>query len=413
MEQLEFQDFFSEGKGYQSVSELTREIKQVLESRFDYVLLQGEISNFKHHSSGHMYFSLKDELAQISCVMWRSRNDMLFFTPQDGMKVTVQARVVVYEKRGNYQLDVWDMQPAGVGELQLAFDRLKNRLREEGLFAVEHKQPIPPFPQRIGLVTSPTGAAIQDLLQVLRRRNPAVEVILHPARVQGEGAAFEIAEAIDNFNEYGAVDVLIVGRGGGSLEDLWPFNEEMVARAIYRSKIPVISAVGHEVDFTISDFVADLRAPTPSAAAELAVPVREELQMLLSDWLNQMTQTFLQRLQQQRNKIEAIRNSYAFGQPVDLIHQHMQRLDELRKHLDIRMTHQMQRSRESLSALTQRLSLLEHESVLRRGYSLCYRLDDGTLVSDAANLQVDDGVRLEFYRGKAVAKVREIIGKSG
>ncbi|MFQ5772424.1 MAG: exodeoxyribonuclease VII large subunit, partial [bacterium] len=292
MTQLSFEDLFVEEKHY-SVSELTRQIKFLLESSFPEIWVQGEISNFTHHSSGHMYFSLKDENAQISCVMWRSRNQHLFFTPQDGMKVILDARITVYEKRGAYQLDVLQMQPAGVGELQLAFEQLKNRLREEGLFSEEFKKPIPLYPERIGIVTSPTGAAVQDLISVLQRRFPGIEIIINAARVQGEGAATEIARAIDDFNDYGKVDVLIVGRGGGSLEDLWAFNEEVVARAVFRSKIPIISAVGHEVDFTICDFVADLRAPTPSAAAELAVRHRDELHAFLKTNLETTTNLIL------------------------------------------------------------------------------------------------------------------------
>ncbi len=408
MSQLSFVDFTPEPVKYQSVSELTRKVKICLEDEFNEVFILGEISNFKHHSSGHMYFSLKDDYAQISCVLWRSRNERLFFTPQNGMKVTVFARIAVYEKRGNYQLDVFDMQPAGIGELQQAFENLKIRLRDEGLFGVEHKKAMPPFPQRIGLVTSPTGAAIQDLMNVLQRRNPAVELILSPVRVQGEGAAFEIAQAIDDFNEYKNVDLLIVGRGGGSLEDLWPFNEEMVARAVYRSEIPIISAVGHEIDFTICDFVADLRAPTPSAAAELAVPVRDDLKSMLTNVSEGMSRLLLQRISNQREKISTIQSSYAFRHPADMVHQNMQRLDELRKHLNIQITHKMDRNCEALDALSQRLALLEHESVLRRGYSLCFRLDDEKLISDAVDLHVDDYVRLEFYRGKAAAKVRDI-----
>jgi len=260
-----------------SVAEITREIKVLLETTIPVIWVEGEISNLKFHSSGHLYFSLKDKDSQIGGVMWRSRNASLFFTPQDGIKVLAMGKVTVYEKRGYYQFDVIKMQPAGIGELQLAFEQLKNRLQEEGLFDEEIKKPLPQYPEKIGIVTSPTGAAIQDLLNILNRRSPGIEISLKPVKVQGEGAAPEIATAIDEFNEYGKVDVLIIGRGGGSLEDLWAFNEEVVARAIFRSNIPVISAVGHEIDFSISDFVADLRAPTHSAAAELAVLDRAEL----------------------------------------------------------------------------------------------------------------------------------------
>ncbi|MBI4546997.1 MAG: exodeoxyribonuclease VII large subunit, partial [Ignavibacteriae bacterium] len=237
-----------------TVSELTRRIKSVLETGFLDVSVQGEISNCKLHSSGHLYFTLKDESSQLQAVMWRGRVMNLFFTPQDGMKVIARGNITVYEVRGIYQIDVLQLQPLGTGELQLAFERLKQKLAAEGLFAPEHKKPLPGYPARIGIVTSPTGAAIQDILSIISRRNPAVEVILYPVRVQGSGAAEEIATAIRDFDRYGEIDVMIVGRGGGSLEDLWAFNEEIVARAIYDSKIPIISAVGHEIDFTIADF---------------------------------------------------------------------------------------------------------------------------------------------------------------
>jgi len=408
MTQLNFRDFRPAETSYQTVSELTRRIKVFLEGQFDDILIVGEISNFTHHGSGHMYFSLKDESAQIACVMWRSRNAGLFFTPQDGMRVTIHGRVSVYEKRGNYQLNVLDMQPAGVGELQMAFERLKRRLHEEGLFDDARKKPLPAFPQRIGIVTSPTGAAIQDLLNVLRRRNPAVEIILNPARVQGDGAAQEIAQAIDDFNELQQVDLLIVGRGGGSLEDLWPFNEEVVARAVYRSEIPIISAVGHEVDYTICDFVADLRAPTPSAAAELAVPVNDDLKQMLMSGLADMRSALLDRIAALQEKINAIRTSYAFGQPADLIYQSMQRVDDMRRSLDTALQHRLSLTHEKLSGLSQRLTLLEHTNVLKRGYSLCFHVATDRLVREAGEFTPGDAVRVKLYRGEIRGSVDEV-----
>src|SRR5271169_6490493 len=260
---------FSKSQNIFSVTDLTRKIKGTLEEGFSGIAVQGELSNFKRHSSGHLYFTLKDEHTQIQCVMWRSRVPTLSVSPQDGMKMIARGNVTVYEVRGNYQLDVSSLQLLGAGELQIAFERLKQKLSTEGLFDQDHKKPLPQFPQRIGVVTSPTGAAIRDIINVVNRRFPSTELILYPVRVQGIGAAEEIASAIDDFNAFGEVGVILIGRGGGSLEDLWAFNEEIVARSIYRSSIPVVSAVGHEIDFTIADFVADLRAPTPSAAAEL------------------------------------------------------------------------------------------------------------------------------------------------
>lgn len=248
-----------------TVSELTREARMLLESAFPAVWVEGEISNFSIHSSGHMYFSLKDENAVLNCAMFRSENQQLKFGPKDGMQVLCFGRISIYDKQGRYQLYVQTMEPKGLGALQLAFQQLKERLQKEGLFDAAHKKPIPFLPQRIGIVTSPTGAAIRDILNISTRRFQNIHIIINPVRVQGEGAAIEIANAIKEFNEYAKLDVIIVARGGGSLEDLWSFNEEIVARAIYDSKIPVISAIGHEVDFTIADFVADFRAPTPSA----------------------------------------------------------------------------------------------------------------------------------------------------
>jgi exodeoxyribonuclease VII large subunit len=264
-----------------TVSELTYEIKKhiELEPRFQDVWLQGEISNYKVHTSGHVYFTLKDENASIKAALWKSRADIYLknFRFKDGDKVLVHGKVEVYEPSGEYKIIVDFIEPLGIGELQMKFEMLKQKLAAEGLFDRKYKKPIPEYPSRIGIVTSPTGAAIRDMINIISRRFPAVEIILYPVRVQGEGAAEEIAQAIYDFNRYGGVDVIIVGRGGGSVEDLWAFNEEIVARAIFASRIPIISAVGHEIDYSISDFVADLRAPTPSAAAELVVKNRDDV----------------------------------------------------------------------------------------------------------------------------------------
>ncbi len=410
MTQLSFEDFLVEEK-YLTVTDLTKEIRYLLESSFRDIWVEGEISNFNHHSSGHMYFSLKDENAQISCAMWRRRNQELFFTPRDGMKVFVNARVTVYEKRGNYQLDILQIKPAGLGELQLAFEQLKNRLHDEGLFSEEYKKRIPLFPERIGIITSPTGAAIRDLVTVLRRRFPAIRIILNPVRVQGDGAALEIAQAIDEFNEYGQNDVLIVGRGGGSLEDLWAFNEESVARAVFRSKIPVVSAIGHEVDFSICDFVADLRAPTPSAAAELVVQNRDEMAARLSQTLEFMSGTILDRISYQREKIENIKTGYAFRQPGDMVVQYHQRLDEMNRNLKNSMNHRIDLSKEWLNGLSKRLGLLEHNNVLKRGYSLTFRRSDGKLIANADELKKKDEIEVKFYQGKVVGTVDEVVNQ--
>ena len=269
-----------------TVSEITAAVRGVLEDVFDAVWIEGEISNLRVPASGHNYFILKDGKAQIKCVMFRNYRSGLKFAPEDGDQVLLFGRVSVYEARGEYQVIVETMEPRGLGALQKAFEQLKEKLDKEGLFKDEKKKPIPEFPWKVGIITSETGAAVRDILNIMQRRNPKVSVLLYPVKVQGDGAAEEIAEAIETMNQRKDVEVLIVGRGGGSIEDLWAFNEEVVARAIYKSKIPVISAVGHEIDFTIADFVADLRAPTPSAAAELAVPVLEDTARQIIDFIS-------------------------------------------------------------------------------------------------------------------------------
>ena len=391
-----------------SVSELNHEIKTLLETTIPVVWIEGEISNLKFHSSGHLYFSLKDKESQISAVMWRSRNAGLFFTPQDGMKVLALGKVSVYHKRGYYQFDVIKLQPAGIGELQQAFEQLKQRLQEEGLFDDEYKKQIPEYPEKIGIVTSPTGAAIQDLLNILNRRFPGIKIILNPVKVQGEGAAQEIAAAIDEFNEYGKVDLLIVGRGGGSLEDLWAFNEEVVARSIFRSQIPVISAVGHEIDYTISDFVADMRAPTPSAAAELAAFDRIELLNRLSSYKKSMSDIYLGRIQYERDRLRAIATSYFFMRTPDIIKENRQRLDELVHTMLLTRQHQISLFSRQIKGLTQRLQSLAPDSIMKRGYSICSRASDGEIVKDAQILKKKEQIKVQFYKGKISGIVEEI-----
>jgi exodeoxyribonuclease VII large subunit len=387
-----------------SVSELTRKIKVVLESGFQDVSVQGEISNFKRHSSGHVYFTLKDEGAQLSAVMWRGRASSLFFTPQDGMKVIARGNITVYEIRGQYQIDVVQLQPLGIGELQLAFEQLKRKLAKEGLFDDDHKVPLPEYPERIGIVTSPTGAAIKDMVNIISRRFPAVELILYPVSVQGSAAAEEIAQAIRDFNEWGSVDVLIVGRGGGSLEDLWAFNEEIVARAIYESEIPIISAVGHEIDFTIADFVADLRAPTPSAAAELVVKSRFELFDIVRNFHYTMQQRMQELLSTKRDTIRYLVSSYAFNMPHDAIRQFSQRVDELHRALNRIIGHQVTLSSNNLQSLQKRIQSLHPNTVLKRGYTIIQK--NGSIIGSASKLQSDDDVQIKFHDGKVPAKIK-------
>ncbi len=387
-----------------TVSEVTRQIKLSLETSFSSVVVVGEISNFKQHSSGHVYFALKDESAQLAAVLWRSRTAFLAFTPQDGMKVIVTGRITLYELRGIYQLEVWSLRPAGLGELQVAFEKLKRKLEAEGLFEAGRKRPLPRFPLRIGVVTSRTGAAFQDILNILRRRFPAVEVILRPALVQGSGAADDVAQAIEDLNEAGECDVLIVGRGGGSIEDLWAFNEERVARAISSSRVPVVSAVGHETDFTIADFVADLRAPTPSAAAELVVPDKKTVLASIRDYwytLHQQVTTLVD--DRQRHVLHLVR-SHAFNRPVDLLHQASQRTDELDRRLSRAISHHLQLLESYAQALHHRISALNPRLILRRGYAMIHKGE--TVIGSASLLRANDEIKVEFHDGLVPSKVK-------
>lgn len=395
-------------RGPYTVSEITRRIKGLLETSLPTVWVQGEISNFTWHSSGHLYFTLKDEYSQLRCVMWRERSQRLFFTPQNGMKVLAQGDITVYERAGQYQLTVRQLQPAGIGELELAFEQLKERLRAEGLFDEKHKRSLPEFPQTIGVVTSPTGAAIRDIAQIIGRRAPWVQVILRPTLVQGEGAAADIAQAIDEFNQYGKVDLLIVGRGGGSLEELWAFNEEMVARAIYRSRIPVISAVGHEVDFTIADFVADRRAPTPSAAAELAVRDRAELQKLVRLLQQQAADGVLRKIKDAQTKVHALVSSYAIRRFEDSLEQQLQRVDELSGALIRGLDHIVVGKIGSFREVAGKLDVLSPLSAFQRGFCICQRLPEMTVVKESTALRVADMVKLRFKTGSAFCEVESV-----
>jgi len=380
-----------------TVSDLTRKIKQILESGFPSIAVQGEISNFKHHSSGHLYFTLKDESAQLPCVMWRSRTSGLSFAPEDGMKVIAGGRLTVYEVRGSYQLDVQSIRPLGAGELQAAFEKLKQKLQAEGLFERDRKRVLPGYPRRIGVVTSPTGAVLQDMKNVLRGRYPGIELVLVPVRVQGAGAAAEIAAALDDFSRFGETDLVIVARGGGSLEDLWPFNEEIVARAIARCRVPVVSAVGHETDFTIADFVADVRAATPSAAAAMVVPDRRELLENIADSWYRMKQAVLDIVSNQRERIHNLLNSYAFNRPVDLLRQHSQHVDELLRALLRVAGHSLELTTARHSSMEQRLRALDPHLALKRGYAIVRK--KGSIVSSVRQTRARDAIDVEFLDG--------------
>ncbi len=389
-----------------TVSELTYQIKKFLEPNFTDVWLQGEISNYKIHTSGHIYFTLKDENASISAVIWKSKADYLVknYVYKDGDKVLVHGKIEIYEPRGEYKIVVDFIEPLGIGELQIKFEMLKQKLAAEGLFDRRFKKRIPEYPNRIGIVTSPTGAAIRDMINIISRRFPAVEIILYPVKVQGDGAAEEIATAIRDFNLYGQVDVIIVGRGGGSIEDLWAFNEEIVARAIFESKIPIISAVGHEIDYSISDFVADLRAPTPSAAAELVVKNREDvLENIRNIWYT-IHQLVIDKIRNSKREIEHLVKSYAFNRPIDWLRQYTMRIDELTRALDIAMSHRFEIIKHNFEQWLKRFESVNPELALKRGYAIVYK--NGKIIHSKEDLKLDDEFKIKLSDGiiKGVVK---------
>ncbi|MFA6078414.1 MAG: exodeoxyribonuclease VII large subunit [Candidatus Omnitrophota bacterium] len=392
-----------------SVSELTRYIRVILEDSFPSIWLEGEISNFILHSSGHMYFSLRDANAVIKCAMFKRSNGKLKFMPKDGMKVICFGSVSVYEARGDYQMIALEMEPKGIGALQLQFQQLKERLFKEGLFDESHKVPIPYLPTRIGIVTSPTGAAIRDILNIARRRFSNVEIIINPVKVQGEDAKDEIAAAIRQFNSLDNIDVMIVTRGGGSLEDLWAFNEEVVARAIYESHIPIISAVGHEIDYTISDFVADFRAPTPSAAAELVIPRKEDLENLIRAASTRLGRALTVTINTLTERLAALKESYVLRQPLNLITQYEQRIDSLDKDLAIRIDHIVKMKGENFNFLTGKLETLSPLAILNRGYSITTKLPGRGIIKDAGLLNKGDRIRTKLGKGEIISSVEEII----
>ncbi|MET3684315.1 exodeoxyribonuclease VII large subunit [Alkalibacillus flavidus] len=342
---------------YLTVTALTKYIKKKfdIDRHLRQVLVQGEISNFKHHSRGHMYFTVKDDQARISAVMFASHNQSLTFKPEDGMKVLLQGDISVYERSGQYQLYVHKMEPDGLGALYKAYEQLKEKLSAEGLFDDEHKKTIPQYPNKIGVITSQTGAAVRDILTTINRRYPQARRIVFPVSVQGEQAGQSVANPIHAANEIGDFDTLIVGRGGGSIEELWAFNEEVVARAIDASRIPVISAVGHETDFTISDFVADLRAPTPTAAAELAVPSQDQLFQHLKVTHQRFQQLMTYKINGQRDRLDRLKNAYAFKYPVHLTQQKEQDLDKAINQLNRNMKQLVYNQTQQLAKQQERL----------------------------------------------------------
>ncbi len=386
-----------------SVIEITRKIKILLEENFASLTVRGEISNLTKHSSGHIYFTLKDEQAQIKCVIWRSVVSSLLVDIREGIKVLVRGKASLYEKGGYYQITVAQVQPEGYGELQLALERLKRKLFGEGLFDPAHKQPLPPYPASVGVITSSTGAAIRDIISVARRRQPGISLILAPVRVQGDGAAEEIARAIRDFAEYQRVDVIILGRGGGSIEDLWVFNEEAVARAIYDSPIPIVSAVGHEIDFTIADLVADVRAATPSAAAELVVPSAEEMMQYLENIRYTLIQHVRQKIEYGRMALRQLQSRYAFRQPESVVAQYRQQTDDFERRLTQTAGHLFQLHSQHIEHLRKRLEILNPANTLNRGYAIIRQND--SVISSARDIQTRRAATIQFADGRAEVTV--------
>ena len=437
---------------YYSITALNRAIKNMFDSKpeLNNVFIKGEISNFKHHTRGHLYFTLKDENSRIAAVMFAGPATKLKFEPEDGMKVLVAGRVTVYEQTGGYQIYVEQMDLDGIGNLYLEYEKLKKQLEQEGLFSIEHKRPIPKYPKRIGIITAPTGAAIRDILSTIKRRYPICETILFPALVQGTGAKESIVEQLNRAQDFD-LDVIICGRGGGSIEDLWAFNEEIAARAIYNSKIPVISAVGHEIDFTIADFVADLRAPTPTGAAEMAVPNLVDLKTLIEQYKIRMNENIKGIINYNTKRLDSIRESYILKNPLALyevkeqkldtyfdrlngymstmLNDYKNRLDNIKSSYVLKnplATYEVKRERinnlESIlnkiiisqidvnkhkyEVMINKLELLNPLNILSKGYSLV--TVDGVVVKDTNELKIEDTINIRMHKGNVKAIVKEI-----
>jgi exodeoxyribonuclease VII large subunit len=394
-----------------------KEINNYIKSIFDHddilsnVFIKGEISNYKLHSSGHAYFTLKDNDSKMKCVMFKGSASKLKFMPEDGMAVVVQGYLSVYERDGQYQLYAEDMIPEGVGALYKAYEQLKTKLFGLGYFDEVNKKPLPYLPKTVGIVTSGTGAAVRDIISIIRRRNPLVNIILYPVQVQGEVASKEIVQGIEFFNQKQNVDVIIVGRGGGSIEELWAFNEEVTAHAIFNSVIPIVSAVGHETDFTIADFVADLRAATPSAAAELVVPDKHALVSRLNQSLYMLNHYMNKYLQEKRYKIEYISKGNAFRQIEQKIHSLMQTVDICNKSMNYSILQILNSNKTRLITNIEKLDILNPASVLLRGYSSTSR--SGKIITSIKQLSIGEKIEVEFKDGSVSAEINNIIINKG
>ncbi len=393
-----------------TISEITSKIKLILEGNLHNIWVMGEVSNLVIPSSGHVYLTLKDNYSQIKIVIFRNKASLLRFKLQDGLTIIAHGEISVYEKRGEYQLIADHLEPAGYGELYLAFEQLKERLRIEGLFDEAYKKPLPMLPERIGIITSPTGAAICDMLNIITRRFPNIEILIHPVMVQGEMAPADIANAISQMNRLPDIllpDVLIVGRGGGSIEDLWAFNDERVARAIFNSNIPIISAVGHECDFTIADFVADLRAPTPSAAAELVVKNKRELVERVEVLSIRLRHTIQKNLDLIDYRLKRLQESPALLRADYAVLQYQQRVDELTITLSRALSNLIKLAIARLETLIGKLHTLSPTAILSRGYSITFKLPEETIISDANQVKKKDRVRIRLHQGEVMAEVSD------
>jgi exodeoxyribonuclease VII large subunit len=439
------------GRRAWTVSELTVKIRDLLAKNFTDITVQGEISNCREAQSGHIYFTLKDDRAQVRCVFFKQQQRGIKFRPEDGLQMTVRGSLSVYETRGEYQIYVEHLEPIGLGALQLAFEQLKKRLEAEGLFDAARKKPLPMLPSRIGIITSPRGAAVRDVVRILTRRFPNVHLTVYPVRVQGQGSAQEIVKALKFFNVKKIVDVLVLGRGGGSMEDLWAFNEEIVARAIFASEIPVISGVGHETDFTIADFVADVRASTPSAAAELVVQTRREFDKHIADLRETLAGLIRYRLLEFSRRVHELSARRGFRRPLDLLRQQRQRADEMTSRLALGLRARLEQSRKRFTAAHLRIAsfdfrmkiaafrlrlekrtaelgvrierLLRNKRdrleklalqlqersplrVLERGYAIATDAA-GNLLRDAAQVQLGDSISIQLHRGRLTSEVKK------
>lgn len=391
-------DIFDQKKPVLTVSQLTSMVKGILEENFVLLWVEGEVSNLRTPSSGHIYFTLKDENSQIKVVMFRGRGSFLKFRLEDGLHIILRGNITVYETRGEYQILADYVEPVGAGALQLAFEQMKERLAKEGLFDKNRKRPIPPVPKKVGIITSPTGAAIRDMLHIMDRRFANLHIMIYPVRVQGVEAPPEIIQAIREMNTIEDLDVIIVGRGGGSIEDLWAFNDEGVARAIYNSRVPVISAVGHETDFTIADFVADLRAPTPSAAAELVVQNKADIEEGLKTLYTRLCHISKGRLTLLNSHLRNMEGR--LRSPIDRVRQFTQRLDDMTIRLNLSIRQKLEFSKKKLEKDMSLLNSLSPLAILQRGYSITTILSSGTVVKEIAEVKVGDRVGVRVTDGE-------------